>query len=303
MKTAKNINHWSIKPAEQINLAISQLPIAELVEIMPKEYIGEAKLMQRFKGVRVRDSKGNIDYVQVAGKDYKIVQHGEAFRPIIEGITVAGGKDFKFSLNNNYKEADLRIYSGGFGYDTVAIGWRITNSFCGHKTLKYGVDVNRQDQYIELVGYRKACSNGMLVKVPLNDAEIIQPELVTEIRQKIADAEYSFKHSGEVLERVKSVQYIAEALELLQKPMEALIKKAGKIKLADKKAIKNAIKQHVGRRYYSRVLNQFETEEQDVWGLYNAITFVASHDDSITESSRGLLLEKASNMLLAEIRA
>lgn len=302
MNTKKIYNYWQLKPAEQINPAISQLPTAELVEIMPKEYIAEAEQLGRFKGVRVRNNKGEVHYTQIAGKDYKIVQHNEAFRPIIEGLTLAGNKDFKFSLTHSFKEAELRIYSG-YGYDGVAVGWNIINSFCGHKTLKYGVEVNKQKSYIELVGYRQVCSNGMKVRVPLEQAEIIKPEMVTEIQKILADAEYTFKHTGEVMERLRTVGYIAEALEMLKKPMEAVIKKAGNIKLEDKKTIKKLIKLHVGKRYYSRVKNQFAAEDPDLWGLYNAITFVASHDKDLTDSSRNLLLDKAANLLLVELRA
>jgi hypothetical protein len=302
MKTTKNVNNWAVKAAELINPAIAQLPTAELVDIVPTDYVGDVEQLSRFKGVRVRNNKGNINYPQIAGKDYKIVQHAEAFRPIIEGLTIAGNKDFMFSLNSNFKEADLRIYSG-YGYDGVAIGWRIVNSFCGHKTLRYGVEVNNQRSYIELVGYRQSCANGMVVKVPLNEATIIQPELVVELKNKIADAEFSFKHTGGVMDRVKTVQYIAEALELLKKPMEEMIKKAGKIKIDDKKEIKKLIKLHVGKRYYGKVKSQFAAEEGDLWGLYNAITYVASHDKDLTDSSRNLLLDKAANLLLVELRA
>lgn len=303
MKTRKNINNWAIFPAEQINVGVDLLPKAELVELMPKEYVAEAALMEDFKGVRVRDSAGKVNYVQVSGKDYKLVQHAEAFRPVIEGMTLAGNKDFKFSLNHNFKRAELRLYSGGFGYDGVMLGWKISNSFDGHSRLRYGVEINKGKQYIEIVGYRQACSNGMLVKVPLEDAEIIQPELLQKIQEKVADAEFCFKHTGGVMDSIKTVQYVAEALELLHKPMEAVIKKAGKIKIEDKKKIKQLIKLHVGKRYYSRVKEQFLTENSDLWGLYNAITYVASHHEDLTDSSRDLLLEKAADMLLVELRA
>jgi len=155
---------YSFKSAEHINADISLLPTAELVELMPTKYIGEVANMKDFKGVRVRDHFGNVDYVQVCGKDYKAVQHAEAYRPVIEGMTLAGSTKFHYTLTSDFKKAQLRIYSGSFGYDGVAIGWQIENSFTGHTTLNYGFTISKTSNEIELVGYRQRGikNNGVL---------------------------------------------------------------------------------------------------------------------------------------------
>lgn len=296
-------SRYNIKPAEQLNADIALLPKAELVELTPIKYVAETEYLQNFKGVRVRDHLGNVQYVQVCGKDYKEVQHEDAYRPIIEGLTLAGNKSFQYTLISNFKKAELRLYSGAFGYDGVTIGWRIENSFTGHSTLNYGFSVTSTSHVLELVGYRQSCANGMVIKVPLDQAEIMTPELKEKVEQVLADS-VAYKHTSKVLDRIKYLQYVAEALELLQQPVTAMIKagQLNKIDTEDRKKLKQLIQLHVGKRYAARVLEQFNNENADAWGLYNAITYVASHDEDITDSGRELLEGKAADMLLQVVR-
>jgi hypothetical protein len=172
-------NHYALRPAEQINDAIAELPVAQDWKICAYQDndAGECTNMEKvpnFKGVKVTSPNGRInDYVYCPTPKYKIVQHAQAFRPIIEGLTLAGTKDYNFILRYTAVRAEL------------------------------------QAQYL--------------------------------------------------------------------------------------------IKKHVGQRYANTVNEAFKNESADLWGLYNALTSVASHDISLKESGRQKLLSKAAEMLTQEL--
>lgn len=48
-----------------------------------------------------------------------------------------------------------------------------------------------------------------------------------------------------------------------------------------------------------RILERYKTEENSLWGLYNAITFVASHNATIPTMNG--LLNKSANLLEKEL--
>ncbi|CAL7960870.1 hypothetical protein GAMM_190003 [Gammaproteobacteria bacterium] len=216
-------------------------------------------------GIRVQYPNGQTDYVQVSGKDYKIVQHEQAFRPLIDALTISGVQNFKFSLNSSFQKAELRVFTVGEGYDSVQIGFNVVNSFHGHETLNYGITMDRTKQYIELVGYRQVCSNGMVIRVPLSNAQFVKPELRREI-ETLLSHQWQFKHTETVLDRADVIKYVVEAMALLREPVEQMIKKAQGTRF-DMDVVKDLIKQHVGNRQAKKVLEQYGHENR-TYGVY-----------------------------------
>lgn len=304
----KQFNYWQLMPAEQINPEIAKLPKAEIwnLKASPSKKLQKQGLygdgvledVAKYNIVRVNDN-GKINYIN-PNVDYNAVQHEKAMRPIIDALTVSGVKDFRFCLTHTYKEASLWLFVGAEGYDGVSVGFEVLNSFCGHKKLNYGVKLDSFKRHIEIVGYRQVCSNGAKIRVPLEEAEIVKPEVVTKIKE-LASMNFSFKHTSSVMEKIEQVKYISEAVALLRQPIENMIKKAEKVKL-DKEKLSELIKLHVGKRYKARVLDAQANENNDVWGLFNAITYVASHDKDLEASSRETLLNKANDLLLATVK-
>ena len=290
-------NYYRKQPAEQINLAIAALPTAEKTNLISVR--GDNKDIYedvpKFKAVRVKEHNGDISFVQVATPVYQLVQHEDAFRPIIEGMTLAGVSNFEFVLWNDAKQAQLQIYSTGTGFDSVSIGFSVTNSFDGHSRIKYGIEMNAVHRYIEVVGYRQACSNGMIVRVPLAEAEFVRPEIMEKITVLLSDHK-AITHTKTAEEKVKKMQYIVEAVSLLREPVDSMVK-AAKLQKIDTERLKEIIKLHIGQRYKARITEQFESEDKDLWGLFNAITHVASHTEELKDTSRQTLLVKAADML------
>lgn len=298
----REINYYGMKPAEQINKALAELPKAEMLDIQSVrgENNDQFEKIPHFKAIRVTEPKSNrVYYVGCPTKQYRLVQHEEAFRPIIEGLTLAGYEHFKFLIWSSPKKAQMQIYTTPEGYDSVNLGFSVTNSVDSNSCLRYGFEMNKASKYVEICGYRQVCSNGMKVRVPLTEAEIIREEEGLKIQELMKEST-AIAHTAGIKAKMESMQYITEALAILAKPVERLIKRAQKFTIDNEKMLKTLIKAHVGSRYKRRVLDAYEQEKGDLWGLYNAITYVASHDPTLKESSRETLLNKAANMLSQE---
>jgi hypothetical protein len=290
-------NFYNMRPAEQINQAIAELPRAENKDIVTIE--GEK--VQRFNAVKVTDSKGNSEIVAVPHKSYQVIQHAQAFRPIIEGMTTAGIHDFKFVMKATHRKAEMQIYATGTGYDSVSLGFSVLNSFDGSKALSYGFRIFGEQKTIELVGYRQVCSNGMKIRVPLENAEFVRPEIKSKVMELFS--QYAkILHTRNAVAKIESMQYVTEAISLLRQPIELYIRKAQNWKIENNFQLMQLIKAHIGKRFASKVIEQMTTESQDLWGLYNAMTYVASHDSKLKPSARDSLIDKASIMLEKELQ-
>ena len=290
-------NHYKLQAAEGINPAVASLPKAEMFDLQAVRLDGGVDYVPDFMGVKVTACTGQTSYVQCSSPTYKLVQHEEAFRPVIEGLTQAGVADYQFIAVSSAKKAELQIYVGGEGYDTVRLGFNVKNGFDGHTPVSYGFKAERSKKFLEIVGYRQICSNGMKIRVPLEEAEIIRPEIVTKVTTLLSE-HTRILHTTNAFKKIELMQYVVEAMALLQKPVEALIKRAEGWHWNDERELKKLIKLHVGQRYASKVREQLVDEPQNLWGLYNAVTFVASHDSELKSVTRETLQDKAAELLL-----
>lgn len=303
------LKHYKMRPAEEINSAIADLPTAtEMSLFAGKPDIGTHDLVdvEPFKAIKVHMNSGKDagrDYfVACPSKRYKLVQHEKAFRPIIEGLTMAGLSQFGFLTVADERRAKLQIYASGEGHDTVSIGFEVINSFDGSHAISYGFRQTREKSVIEIVGYRQVCSNGMKIRVPLDEAEFVRPEIKTEVEQ-LLKTNIAIQHTKNAERRIEAMQYIVEAMALLRAPVEAMIQKAQKWTWKDQEHYEQLIETHVGKRFKSKIEDQLQNESQDLWGLYNAMTHVASHDNEIKDTARETILNKAANMMLIELRS
>jgi len=252
--------------------------------------------------VLVTDRTGYASIVHCPTNRYQIVQHTEAFRPIIEGMVQAGVEDFKYTMLANHRWAEMNILVSETGMDGVRIGFRVKNSFDGTSAIKYGFNMGRATSHMEVVGWRQVCSNGMKIKVPLGEAEIITVEKVTQIRTLLHE-HTSIMHTETAFKKIEAMQYIAEAISLLRDPVEKIIRKAQDWTIADREYLEKLIKKHVGKRYAQKVADRYARDgDTSLWGLYNAITYVASHDE-LKAVSREHLIDKAADMLNKELFA
>lgn len=282
---------YELKPADEINLALAELPKASMVGLRTTR----STSVPDWKGIEV-DGK----VVFCVSDQYELVQHEEAFKPIIEGLTKMGTMDFKFNVWSTPRKANLNIYVGE-GYDQVSFGFRAMNGF-GGIAVRYSFSSFTKTKFIEIVGYRQVCSNGMKVRVPLNEAEFVKPEEREKITSLLAK-NLRIVHAGEAHKKVEAIQYVVEALLWLKEPLQRIIQKAEQIQVPKDKA-EAFIKKYVGKRQTDKILKRYEDEQgSTLWNLYNSITFVASHEEDLKVGRRESLLTKASVMLEQELVA
>jgi hypothetical protein len=248
-----------------------------------------------FKAI-VRKDTGSI--VAVPTGKYTLVQHEEAFMPIVEALNSLG-QPFKIAAIHSNTNAWLNILTTETD-DGVSVGFQAMNSVDGSTSLQYGFANFKATRYIELVGYRQVCSNGMVVRVPIDNADFVRLEEREKIEVLLRQS-IRIIHTGKAQEKIEQIRYLVEAMALLKEPVARMIK-AATMKGIGQMEAEELLKKYIGKRLKAKLLGQFEQEEKTLWGLYNAITFVAAHDNEIKTSTKNSLITKSADLLLAEVQ-
>jgi hypothetical protein len=282
--------YWdALSQSEKAQDLIEGLPKAQLVPV-------EMEGVENPSDYHASVVEGSI--VGMVTKKYVLVQHSEAFMPIIKALDNAG-EEYSVSVWSKNARAGLRVITGKEAEDGVKLGFQILNSVDGTTAINYMFRISRQiNSHMEIVGYRKVCSNGMVIRVPLEEAEFVREELRAEIKTLMKRA-MKIAHVGDAKEKAESVQYIVEALSLLKEPVSLMIEKAKKIDVLPEEA-KKLIAIYLGKRMTRKCWLQFmydkEKEGTSIWGLYNAMTYVASHE-TVSDSSKKSILDNSADFL------
>lgn len=290
-------NHYNLLEGNRVNECIATLPVAT----EQKVYTEKNGRIPNRKAILV----GN-EVVDVVSDRYSIVQHAQAFRPIIEGLTVRGIQNFKFSIWATTTRANMNVFVGKAD-DGVNFGFKCTNSFNRTSAVNYGFSAKQISQTVEIVekdhvlvwGMRQVCSNGMVMRVPLKTCKYLDTELVTKVKELLTQRT-RLKHVGMVHSRLEDIQYVVEAFLLLKNPINMMIADAQNYPLSKQRAM-FLIQKYVGRRRMDKYLQLYKREEQTLWGLYNAFTFYASHEQGISDSARERKLLQSAELLEKEL--
>jgi len=290
---------WEKSPLQEAVDSISEATkfVFDCVEIDSLGNRGEKADVKTdgFIGIAVEN-----ELVGVVSPRYMLVQHKQAFEPIVKGLDNFN-IEYKWNLFTHKGKAWLSvIVDNAEAADSVRIGFRAMNSVDGSTAIKYSFAMERVHRYVELVGYRQVCDNGMIIRVPLDKADIIRPELQEQVKELLSK-HAKIIHTGDKSKEIQAVQYVVEAVTLLKEPVARIIEIAQNRKIGQQEAI-DLIRKYIGKRMVQRVRNRFAYENPDLWGLYNAVTYVASHDRIAQSTSNGLLV-KAADLLEQEISA
>lgn len=300
VRRATEVTYWEyMRKADETKETLNSIPTASIQTIKATEN-GKIENPKNIKAVVV----GN-KIVATVSKNYKLVQHKEAFSPIFNGLHQTA-MPYDFSLFQTDTKAFLSVFVDEIGDNGsgIKLGFRVINSIDGRNAITYALkasNVERQTT-IELVGYRLVCQNGMKIRVPLDQAEELKLEKnVIERVTKLVTMATRIVHMGddqEIKQKMEAVQYVVEALGLLKAPIERMIKKAKHIKV-DEELCKKLVSIYVGKRMSGRILERFRSEPQTLWGVYNACTWTASHGTTIPTMNG--LIEKPAIMLEREL--
>lgn len=303
-----------------------ELPSAQLVDVMAKMPDGSMIAAPHKKMVVI-----NGETFETVSTRYKLVQHADAFKPVVETLS---GIDLNIGVSVGWSgdAAWLDCIVEEDVADSVRIGFRVGNAHDGATALTYSfatakvekhvetkkweTQVGKIDagaggfkpedftpknaggyRYIELVGYRMACSNGMLIRIPLEEAlnatdapksgvgSISVKQVMTEIWESheerltvrnLAQQSARIAHIGKVGDKIAAQKKIAEFMALLRNPVQRMIQRAQATKITPVEA-RETLEAYLGVRLATDVLASNTEPLETSWDLYNYITFFATY--------------------------
>jgi hypothetical protein len=299
-----DLTFWEyMRTAEQSEQALNEIPKAHLHQIiMDKEHYGYT--IDNTKKIMAVVVDGNI--VATVSRHYKLVQHKDAFEPIFTALHKTA-TPYDFALLQTDTKAFVKVFVDEIGDNGsgIKLGFEARNSIDGKGAINYSMTstklTRRKTTVVEVVGLRLACKNGMKVRVPLDQAEEIKIDIRTEIQEKAKELlrlATNIIHMGEVEKKIEAVQYVTEAMTLLKEPIAQIIQSAKEKEIGEKYA-KELIAKYIGKRLSQRIYEQFQREDRTIWGLYNAITYVASHGVKVPTMNG--LIDRSADLLEQEI--
>jgi hypothetical protein len=184
----------------------------------------------------------------VVSKRYRLIQHSEAFAPIVQALGDAGHSTVKVAGAEWRGNAALYLAIPGLavrdGDGQLFLGFSVQNNVRAQGALRF-----------QAFGYRSLCSNGMILGM----------QELAEFRQ-VHVGEYLSLKVGSLLERLgRSLPEFERAVEAAKadespaevKPILALV--------------------GFGEKAQKRILWEYSREPATRWGLYNAVTHVGTH--------------------------
>lgn len=221
--------------------------------------------------------KNHLESIQTS--KYALVQHTNAFLPILNTLEQLNKTDFTFRTSEIRGRAYLDIVFPEMKLipadnKEILIGFRAINSYSGTLALR-----------LEGFGLRTVCSNGMTMKTILG----------------------SFKkvHLGSEVNMLKKLEkFIFEDIGKNYVILNDLIVEAIEDKIENREQAKLLLeKVGFGKTSQKKILEQFEKEEQTRFGIYNAITYIISHEKAGKAYAQGNYENKAEIVLATSLYA
>lgn len=302
-----DITFWEyMSKAEKTAEVIDEIPQAHMNEIVMAS-VNEKPAISNPKKIQAVIVNDRI--VSTVSRHYQLVQHKEAFDPVFKGLQ-AVGSDYEFALMQTDTKAYLRLFVDEIpdNGDKIRLGFEVRNSIDGKTAISYNLISQKIKQFSEWVqkevvdvwGFRLVCSNGMKIRVPLKSHFILEEKKRVKIVTLLSMASRIVHMGQDVKQKIEAVQYVVEAMALLKEPVAKIIELAKNQEIGEKKA-KELIALYIGKRLSDRIYQRFQQDESPtLWGLYNSITFVASH--GVTVPTMNGLIDKSANMLALEVK-
>lgn len=300
------MNYYMTQMQDNADSQLEKLPVARLKDLYATTFETPA-IAEHFEKITDKAVYCMDQHVGTVSDQYVLVQHKDAFMPIVKALRESG-KQFEFNMWATPKKAFFGVLVGK-ALDGVAFGFRAQNSVDGSGSIKYGLKAGQrtvehtivEKEKVLVWTVRQICTNGATIKVPLKTEKYLDVE--TRIKfQSIVSEVRSIRHKGNVEARLKEVQYLVEAFLLLEQPLNRMIADAQKIQM-DQEEIRRLFKKYVGKRMENTVWRDFAHDHKSqgtLWDAFNAITSVASHNP-LADGTREALLNKAADMLHDEL--
>lgn len=278
-------------------------------------------------------------FSNVVSDRYTLVQHREAFEPVLNALLLAGEEvNLKARMASDLSRAHLDCIVDNSLTDTVRLGFRVDSVLDGAHSIRYSFSAQKiarfvekvehkvtaesanaplanaaAFRYIELVGFRQSCANGMKVRVPVAEAEFQMAKrgtpnfgvgsysiksVITDIWtsdeareavETLASKITNIKHTASAPELVKQQRQAVALMLAMRAPVQRLIQRAGVSTYATSADALKALTLVVGESKAKQIWHANRTRSPEfqaslkmnakmtAWDLYNAMTFHATH--------------------------
>lgn len=292
----------------------------------------------------------NNEIVSVVGKNYRLVQHYDAFMPILHGLEKEKIQNVLIRTDHHKAHAAMDVMLDDNVADSVRIGYRVRNSHDGKHSLSYSFSAEKVQRsiqmvehkqevkegdaprkggyrFIELVGFRQTCSNGMKIRIPIASVDpakanaslgkpsdhvfgegrewietVItevwkEPQMIENVLQ-IARHYAKVVHIGKANDKVVEQEKAVQALALLRSPIQQLILRAKECKMVEED-IEVALTSRFGSRKCSQMISKLEQHEgiANAWDVYNCMTNFATHI-ATKVNDKNMIQDRAADFLV-----
>jgi len=209
----------------------------------------------------------------IASKNYKIIQHREAFEKLFDTFSRLGVKVKGRIRNDGDRVAGEFLFESmvSDGEDGIKMGMHIQNSYNLTQSL-----------HAQLYAYRLVCSNGMMLGKAIEDVNL----------RRIHIGNFDVAREMEIFIK-KAINSNEELKKLVNEAMTDSLEWE-----ATKLIVKGLIST---KKYQKRIIELLrDTYNITRWDIYNAITNLATHEESLSEAVESWLQTQAQKLLLNE---
>ena len=290
-------SRYQEQEGRSLSLALEQLPTAELYDL----YALPPNTTENPMRITDKAIWCMNNHVGTVSPHYKLVQHRDAFMPILMALDNAGMMNYQFSTWAVPSQAFLAVTV--LETNGIRIGFRARSRIDGGHAISFGfkavrTKVERQlieKHYVTVWGVRQVCTNGMMMKIPLDSIKYFTSEQRRNV-EILESEQRRIAHIGDTTAKLRGIQAIVTGFLDLREPVAKMIVDANEFPITMAQA-EEILKQYFGKRKITDIMVRWkENEEPNLWGLYNAATYLASHHP-MAESTREGLLVKAADML------
>lgn len=244
---------------------------------------------------------------------YCLIQHVEAVKPVVDAIRELGHKEVRARVMEHRGRVWMDItfpeIVANDGSEGIEIGIRVENSIRGDSALKIGSSRSIfSERHMEFFIYRKVCSNGATIRIPMNelniksmkeDDKVKLEEVQTEKQLGVVET-VTIRHLGDQEQKKLQVQRIVASLVNCIPYVENVIRQAQAKNLTIEQAKIVLQESGFGERLTNKIMEKYAMGEQTIWGAFNAATDVASHDAK-SALAEERIMDKAALVLEAKI--
>ena len=272
---------------DELERSLGDLSPAEKREVWIEKY-GTTELEKLSKARALVNPRNGYVYDVVSNR-YALIQHKDAFKPVLETLKTMGKNQVRAEFIQNKGRAWMSIVfpetTINDGQDGIEMGIQMKNSYESGMSLQItSTRSYYEGRFLTFFGYRRVCSNGMMVRVPWTEinkgakVDEIRKEYVTEKEVGLGSFSTRIWHSGSSEKKMEQISRIVKTLTDCIPYIQTLVDKARQHHLEPEEASKMLEGIGLGKRMVEKVMKLYANDEQSRFGLYNSVTYYASHN-------------------------